>query len=507
MADVVTAVRRSRRVDERGQVVHVSIQRISDWRRGRNVPARFAVFAAVLDVLFKQARLTTSPPPAGGLYSPERWRAWWEAALESPAGPQPRSATAGMCPYPGLAAYTPADSAWFFGRRQAAADLLARLERAGSGIVALTGASGSGKSSLIAAGILPALRAPSSTAARWSVVTATPSDRPAVLVSRLAGELAQAPGHDRRLVVLDQFEEFFTGWPDERERGRAFDRLAALPATVLIGLRADFTAEVSGHAGLAASLRDGPLDLQPMNEKELREAVTGPAASAGLDLEPGLAEVVLRDLGAGPGATRGPVAGALPFLSLALRATWENRDGTLLTLAGYHASGGVHGLVAALAEQTWTASEPLVRNGIRTTLPALIRVSETGDDTRARVARAVLAEQGTDPAALRSLIAARLVTVDAGAAEVTHDSVLTGWPRLRGWLDGDREHLVKRQRLEADAAEWSIRRRDRALLYRGSRLDAAEASTRRPSLPGLSATGRAFLTASRRRGRWFTVHR
>ncbi|WP_284739931.1 hypothetical protein [Amycolatopsis sp. RTGN1] len=508
MADVVTAVRRSRRADERGQLVRVSIQRISDWRRGRNVPARFGVFAAVLDVLIKQARLTTIPAPADGLYSPERWRSWWEAALTSPAGPEPRPVAADRCPYPGLAAYTQADSARFHGRRRATADLVARLQRAGTGVVAVTGASGSGKSSLIAAGVLPSLQERSPAPARWWVVTATPGNRPVTLVPRLAGELARAAGHSRRLVVVDQFEELFTWCPDERERDRLLDRLTALPATVLIGLRADFTAAALRHPGLAAHLRERPLELEPMNEAELREAITGPATSAGLDREPGLTEVVLRDLGAGPGAKRGPVAGALPFLSLALRATWENRDDTLLTLAGYDAGGGVHGLIAALAERTWAASDAAERTGMRKVLLSLVRVGETGDDTRARVAHAALSEQGAAArTALRALIAARLVTADAEAAEIAHDAVLTGWPRLRTWLDTDREHLLNRQRLEADAAEWAGRRRDRALLYRGSRLDAVEASTHLPSLPGPSTLGRDFLAVSRRRARWFTSYR
>jgi ABC-type glutathione transport system ATPase component len=176
---VTVAVANAGRVDERGRAVRVSAQRVSDWRRGRNVPARFAVLAAVLEMLIGHARKRRPQPVVAELYDLEAWHTLWKDALASPAAPaEPHDGSSegsaadtspgerptaqdnsGLCPYQGLAAYGQADAARFFGRERATRALVARLGQAlvTGGIVTLVGASGSGKSSLLQAGLIPAL--------------------------------------------------------------------------------------------------------------------------------------------------------------------------------------------------------------------------------------------------------------------------------------------------------------------------------------------------------------
>ncbi|MFG2004394.1 hypothetical protein ACGFNU_35105 [Spirillospora sp. NPDC048911] len=508
LKQVVASVERTRRVDDRGRPVRVSVQRVSDWRLGRNVPARFPALAVVLEVLIGQARKRRPRPLAPGLYDVAAWRGWWQAALAKRVEDAPvaeRTEDLGICPYPGLAPFGQGDAPWFFGRRRSTATLLELLDegRRTGGIVTLVGASGSGKSSLLRAGLVPAL--PPGASARLMVPGADP-----------VGELAEASariGPDEPCVlIVDQFEETFTLCRDEERRRTFVAGLHAAARTaqaVVLGVRADFYGHCLRYPELAAAMRDRQLALEPMTAAGLREAICAPAKAVGLRVEPGLVDLMLRDLGERHVSGEGPhEPGALPLLSHALRATWQRRRSGRLSVGGYRAAGGIQGSVAATAERAWAGLTPGERDAVRRLLLRLVRIGDDAHDTRRRVPHAELTSTATAERALEVLARQRLVTVDAGWAEITHEALLWAWPRLRTWIDDDRAGNLARQRLEEDAGIWDRQGRDSSLLYRGARLETARLETGRPLTPhgpGLTPVARAFVTASarhRRRARY-----
>ncbi|MEU9027225.1 helix-turn-helix domain-containing protein [Streptomyces sp. NPDC048383] len=405
------------------------------------------------------------------------------------------------CPYRGLAAFGPGDSDWFFGRERATSTLLHRLAgQAGKGPLAVVAPSGAGKSSLLRAGLVPALRrggdglfgdrAP-------RVLLCTPTAHPMRELARVLEPTTgpvpaprprdgSAPDGARLVLVVDQFEEVFTLCRDEGER-RAFitalTELAALsggapdaPALVVLGLRADFSGRCLDHPELADVFTRGLFVLAPMTPEELRAAITRPAERAGLLLEPGLVELLARDAGAEDGTPAGS-AGALPLLSHALLVTWGARSGRTLTVAGYEATGGLRGAVARTAEDVFTGLDAAGRDAARRLLLRLVRVADGDVETRRRVEPdrllAGLRDAGAAGAALDAFVRARLVTAGDSAVRITHEALLRAWPRLREWIHSDRAGLLLRQQLADDAAAWVRGDRDAELLYRGSRLAAA----------------------------------
>ncbi|HEV7899624.1 MAG TPA: AAA family ATPase [Planosporangium sp.] len=597
---VAKSVARTRRLDEQGRPARVSTQRVSDWRRGTNVPARFAPLAAVLEVLIGEARKNRSHPAVEGLYDMDAWRSWWEEALASPAASaatdrdtvgaqatgQPLQRESGVCPYRGLAAFREEDTAWFFGRERSTAALLARLAGAlpAGGIVMLVGPSGAGKSSLMRAGLGPALTRgalPAQGSADWPIVMMTPGADPLKELGRQIPELAEtldsairladadlerfdqnrsAPGDAselfdrqpligenqftvdvrkalaahaehragagaRTVLLVDQFEEAFTLCEDA---GRLRIYIHALnaastpmvpggvaPGLVVLGIRADFYGRCLDHPELERALQNRQMVLGPMTAGELREAVVGPAKAVGLQLDTGLPELILRDLSVSAGRAQSRAgqgvydAGALPLLSHSLLATWQRRRAGKLTIAGYRAAGGIQGAVATTAERAWADLCPAGQTAARAMLLRLVRVGKDTQDTRRRATRAELLAQAEDRTAaaeaLEVLARARLVTLDAGSVDITHEALLQAWPRLRGWIDQDRAGNILRQRLEEDASAWADEGRDSSLLYRGARLETAQQRAQAAGSAGLTAVGRDFLAVSaryRRRTTW-----
>jgi WD40 repeat protein/energy-coupling factor transporter ATP-binding protein EcfA2 len=546
---VTESVTRARRTDDQGRLIRATAQRVSDWRRGRNVPARFAALSVVLEVLVGEARKAKPQPSIPDLYDLTAWRALWEEALASPAAPtdsaedEPSSSDEiAVCPYRGLAAFRPEDSGWFFGRERSTTALVARLGNAvdSGGIVMLVGASGAGKSSLVRAGVIPAIAQGMLAvegSEKWPTILLTPGADPLKELVRQLPELteaidtalgldhhehehaldsyidqtlmgvlrftaqvrqafaahAESQGADRLVVVVDQFEEAFTLGGDERRLQVFVQALHAActpalpggsaPAMVVLGVRADFYGRCLAYPELADALQDRQMVLGPMTSGELREAVSRPAKAAGLQLEPGLIELMLRDLGVRSGRTqsRGSQgaydAGALPLLSHALLATWQRRQAGKLTISGYRAAGGIQGAVAATAERAWADLDPAAQTAARPLLLRLVRVGEDTQDTRRRSTRRELVGRAPNRAAaeeaLEVLARARLVTLDSDSVEITHEALLQAWPRLRNWVDQDREGTLLRQRLEEDAATWGEQGRDSSLLYRGARLETA----------------------------------
>ncbi|MGH8905495.1 MAG: DNA-binding protein [Egibacteraceae bacterium] len=421
--------------------------------------------------------------------------------LSQPSDRQPsEERPPGRCPYPGLAAFTADTAGWFFGRAAHTAELVARLgERLGGGPpLFVLGASGAGKSSLLGAGLVPAIQGgmlPVAGSAGWPCVRLTPGPRP---MQALEEALAGAAGQ-RMVLIVDQFEEVFTQNAGDAERQEFVAALIALAsgeeALVVVAVRADFYSSCLAMPQLAELMQHNQLVVGPMAEGELRQAITGPATAAGLDLEPGLVDLLLRELGvrAGPIAYE---AGALPLLAHALRATWEQRDGRRLTIAGYHASGGIRGAVALTAERVYAALDAEQRAAARRQLLRLVALGEGTEDTRRRVRAAELTEPG-DAArtALARMVDARLVTADDGVVEITHEALLRAWPRLRDWLAADRAGLRVHRQLTNAAQAWDALDRDAGSLYRGTRLAVARewAAEHDPDLNDLE---RAFLHVS-----------
>ncbi len=559
---VAEAVVRLQRVDERGRPVRVSAQRISDWRRAKNVPAQFTALAAVLHVLIPDARHERPVPVSAGLYDIVQWQLLWEHAVADPvsgraatpaeaenSSPAEAPAAAAVCPYKGLASYRQQDARWFFGRERSTEALITQLratEKTG-GLVMLVGASGAGKSSLLNAGVVPALRNGAlrdENSQADLVVQLVPGGDPLKELTRHIPELAHAvpiegesaakePGTPpfvhavresvtawahreassaaRPVIIVDQFEETFTLCSDEADK-RAFIQLLhaacsptdsgdPAPALVVLGIRADFYDQCLRYPELADALQHRHMVLGPLTTTELRDAVTGPAKAVGLELEPGLAELIIREV-----STDGPRgshdAGVLPLLSHALMATWQRRKTGRLTLAGYRAAGGIQGAVAATAERAWSDLDPAARTAARLLLLRLVRLGEDTQATRRRGTRRQLAAESTDPnkteESLEALVRARLVTLDSETVEITHEALLHAWPRLRDWIDEDRNDHLLRQRLEEDGKAWEESDRDTALLYRGSRLEQARAWAKSSGDTFLTRGTVEFLAASAR---------
>ena len=392
-----------------------------------------------------------------------------ERIEERPAG------TPVVCPFKGLASFDRDDAEYFFGREGLVAELVAYL--VGAPLLAVVGPSGSGKSSVVRAGLLPALAGgvlPGSQ--HWTQAVIRPGAHP-------ARELARLSPRDRGVLVVDQFEELFTACQDERERAEFASALLRLPRVVL-AVRADFYGRCAAYPELSRALRDNHVLVGPMNREELRRAIERPARRAGLVVEPELADALLADVEGEPGA--------LPLLSTALLELWGRRDGRRLQLAAYARSGGVQGAVARLAEDAYVALDPGQQAAARRLLLRLSDEDEGGAIVRRRIA---LAEQDDDIVA--RLTERRLLTVSEGTVEVAHEALLHEWPRLRGWLDEDTEGRRLQHRLRAAAGAWEADRRDPGVLYRGARL-AAALDWAAEHGDELDATERAFLEASRR---------
>ncbi|MEV0679124.1 hypothetical protein AB0I60_21650 [Actinosynnema sp. NPDC050436] len=431
-------------------------------------------------------------------------------------GPQ----SPGRSPYLGLAPFGEADARLFHGRDRTADELFdaVRRRQAGPGLLLVVGASGSGKSSLVQAGLLPRVRQLSG----WRCTTITPGERP---VERLAAALGVEngsattaalldpsgaadwlPDDDRpTLVVVDQLEEMLTLCPAEEERAAFAGALAALGDTeraVVVGvLRADFYAHATGYPEFAEALRERQFLVEPMDQEQLRAAIEQPARVGGLRLDDALPDLILTELG----ATRrqGAEPGALPLMSHALWATWQRRRGDRLTVRDYREIGGIGGAIAKSADDVLDALDEPAREAVRRMLPRLVRVGEDTADTALRLDRADLVRGLPVEAAataLRALADARLITTDQDVTRISHETLLVSWPTLRDWIEADRHRTSIVQRLASDARAWSTAdRTDPALLYRGSRLTNVLDQAR--ITDEVDERSAAFLRASQRQER------
>ena len=394
-----------------------------------------------------------------------------------------------VCPFKGLASFDVDDAAFFFGRERLVAELVARLT--GAPLTGIVGPSGSGKSSVLRAGLLPALAAgvlPGSE--RWPIALLRPGEQP---LQALEEATAQVAAEGRLVIAVDQFEELFTTCRDEGARAAFADALVARVrdprrrALVLVAVRADFYGRCAEYPELARLLGASHVLVGPMRRDELRRAIELPARRAGLEVEPELVDALLADVEGRPGA--------LPLLSTALLELWQQRDGRRLRMAAYEHAGGVQGAVARLAERAYERLEPEQRPVARRILLRLAGAGEGEAVVRRRVPLDELEGDGVAEV-LAVLAGDRLVTIGEGEVEVAHEALLREWPRLRGWLEEDAQGRQLHLHLSEAAREWAGAGRDPGELYRGARL-AAVLDWSAAHAAELNAAERDFVAASR----------
>lgn len=456
------------------QITHFSVAVLSRAASGSRLPSLAVVTAYV-------RACGEDPAPWE-----DRWREVWETTVE-----QTRDGEGDVRPpYQGLARFEVEDSDLFFGR-DALVDRLHEMV-CRHRLVGVVGPSGSGKSSLVRAGLVPAVTADAETAPAAIVITPGTTSAAEVSRYRTAG-----PVDNGRLLVVDQFEELFTLRADVQEREAFINELVALTqpgcrTRVVLAVRADMYGYCCLYPGLAETLSAATLLVGPMTEEDLREAVIRPARAAGLIVERELTARIVCDVAGRPGA--------LPMLSHTLLQVWKRRRGRVLALDAYERLGGVQGALATTAESLYTGLTPGRAAAARRILLRLINPGDQGPDTRRPATLEEVssgASAGGDMSvALQQLTDARMVTVAEGYVELAHEALIDGWPRLRDWLDADREILRQHRALTQAAASWQRDGHDPGALYRGSRLTLAEQLFAGPEgRDSLTGEEQQFLTA------------
>ena len=515
--------------------VDLVIQRATAKEPAERYPHVAAMVAALREAL-------DQPGTAAGRAAPQRPRSPYETGqIRVPT--QLLAPQQAENPYKGLRAFGEADAADFFGRAALTEQLLARMREPHplARFLAVVGPSGSGKSSVVRAGLVPALkRGALPGAERWFVLDLHPGAQP---IEELAQALVRVavdppddlvapllldsrgllrvvdqavPGGDETEVVLviDQFEELFTLVADGARRRHFLDTIVAAATDpysrmrVVVTLRADFYDRPLQYPEFGALLRQRTEVVLPLAPGELEQAIAAPAQRVGVAAAPDLVAAIVGDVGAQPGA--------LPLLQYALTELFEQRTGAALTLAAYRASGGMQGALARRADALYAGLPPAAQPAARQLFLRLINLGEGAEDTRRR---ARYAELSGGPAAARQSPAAaaeaeaaleavlevygraRLLTFDRDPAtreptvEVAHEALIRHWQRLRAWLDAARAELRIQRQLAAAAAEWAASRYDASFLASGARL-AQFAAVASGGALALNAHEQAYLDTS-----------
>ena len=463
----------------------------------------------------------------------------------------------GECPYRGLQAFQPEHSAFFFGREARIEWLLNALrpmqsfDRSGTPrenrFLAIVGASGSGKSSLARAGLVPALRnGKLEGSANWPILICRPGHDPLEsLAVALAGDpqigsrigdvgnlisqmtsdesrlhlavrvaLAGAEESQRVVVLVDQFEEVFTLHSDDASKSRSsrsfvnFSQMNAADdhrkafidnliyaagirggkVIVVLTMRADFYGKCALHRHLAAAITDHQELVGPMSTDELREVIERPAQLVGLELEPGLTEMLLNEME--------DQAGALPLLQHALWELWQRREGRRLTIAAYKAIGGLEGALEQQANSIYEQMNNTEKETCRRVFLRLTQPGEGSEDTKRRVPMNQLGDPVLISSVINRLTNVRLITTEKDSfVEVSHEALIRSWTKLRSWIEGDREALRTQHRLTEAAAEWIGSGHNQGYLYQGARLAEADEWSNTPEAD-LTYDERQFLNAS-----------
>jgi WD40 repeat protein/DNA-binding SARP family transcriptional activator len=406
------------------------------------------------------------------------------------ASPESESEAPTVCPFKGLAPFQMADAPYFFGRERLVAELIARL--VGAPLLGVVGPSGSGKSSVLRAGLLPALAAgvlPGSESRRQVVIR--PGEHP---LEELRAAMA---GLDEEPVVLavDQFEEVFTTCPNEAERAAFLDELVSAAVSsrrrhaVVLAVRADQYGRCAAYPALSTLLAANHVLVGPMLADDLRRTIDCPAERVGLYVDPELVDALVEDVRGEPGA--------LPLLSTALLELWQRREGRRLRHASYERTGGVRGAVARLGEHAYGQLDDAQQRLARRVLLRLTSIDDEGNVERRAAPLVELTTEGGEgmTEVIRLLAESRLLTINEGTLEPAHEALLREWPRLRAWIEEDREGLRIEHQLELAAGEWRRVGRDEGALYRGARLAEARELSERGQVE-LTDADREFLAAS-----------
>ena len=480
------------------------------YRTGRH-PEALRTYQHLRTVLDEELGLEPSPPLQR---LQERILLHDPALMPADAG---ATAVAARNPYKGLRSFGERDAANFFGREELVTKLLGSL-RHEANFVALVGPSGSGKSSVIAAGLIPRLREGAGDGSdRWVIAQMTPGTNPLAEIEAVIGAARDGPnGSDtfpapgarpsrrrtpgrmpeggRLLLVIDQFEEVFT-LTEEPQRQHFLEAIvgaAANPGTqisLLLALRADFYDRPLQHAGFARLFTPNVINVLPMTPEELEAAIVGPAEKAGVAVEPALLAELVGDAAYRPGT--------LPLLEYALTELFDQRSKTTLTLDGYRALGGIRGILSRSAETIYDALSPDARQVTMQLFLRLVQLGRGASESRRRLALAELTSLDLDPVVLSNVLDAfgqrRLLSFDRDAAsgqatvEVAHEALFREWHRLAGWIDGHRTALVRFETFTGAADEWEASDRNADYLLTGTRLAEFEAWSAEGTLP---VTGR-----------------
>ena len=478
--------------------------------RGDNLPVISLLLPGADDPPLGFLRLDTWIDLRQGINEPEAVRKLvcavrGEQPLPTDTTLDPKST---VCPYRGLELFREEDAPFFFGREDLVKRLAEKVKQAP--MTALLGPSGSGKSSLVQAGLLPILH--KDPTIYWHVMTLRPGSDPLVALAnafdpppdslgrtgRLAylnnaamhlrrGEvrlqqltesvLASLPSGGHLLLVIDQWEELYT----QANRNDSEDDVARFVTLIfeasqverchgLLVLRTDFYEEASRHPGMPQFLADHQVPVEAIQRKGLERVITEPATAVGLRLEDGLLERLLDDVGDEPGN--------LPLLEHALHQLWLQHQGLILTFDAYRKIGGIRGAIAEQARQAYSALQPAEQAAARRLLVSLVTPGESGKDTRARV---LLTEDIHEREVVRRFAGVEnrlLVTgrdpYGRATVEVSHEALIRGWDELRNWVGENLELLQIRQRILSDMAHWETNRRPPSLLLpRGIRLEEA----------------------------------
>jgi WD40 repeat protein/transcriptional regulator with XRE-family HTH domain len=428
---------------------------------------------------------------------------WREVLIRLRTSAAPRQEE-DLAPFRGLLRFDIDDAGWFVGREEVTADLVTRVLRASAAedeprFLALVGASGSGKSSLLRAGVLARLRAEGRPVAVFQ-----PGADPVQGLADALGSLPAAPYDQPCVVAVDQFEELWDARVEEDQREQFLARLTELATgpgclVVVVAVRADFYGKCVAHPGVLALFRERQALVGAMDRESLRRAVIEPAAKLGRDVEPELIEALLHDLSPRADLDQGFDAATLPLFSHTLLAVWQRASGATLGVAQYVAAGGVAGAVQNTAEEAYGSLTDDQRHFVRRLFGVLVTVDDEGLVTRRRIAHEDLEETDDDAAveAIETLVRHRILTATEHTLEISHEALLTAWPRLAAWVAEDREDLQLRRRVSVAARDWDDHGRADSALMRGPILELS-ARFLDPGQRGITLTTREreFLRAS-----------
>lgn len=488
LGELLTEVRArsGRSVRELARTVGIGSSTVSDWCRARTLPFpnQDATFARLLEEM--------------GVDDTEPWL----AALRRVRGRPRRARRDGPAPYRGLDSFRAEDRAAFFGRDELVELVHKRFRRVlehgdTPRLLFVVGASGSGKSSVLHAGLVPRLEDDG-----HAVVSLTPGAHPADALAAALDTDGAASGRAGLVVVVDQFEEVFTACADPSARAAFLDGLTGLasgPApfgAVVVGLRIDFYPALAAGPW-AVALQDAQVLVGPMSRDELTAAIVEPARAAGTTVDDALVDVILREFVPAGSVDGRHDPGALPLLSHALLETWHNAGRGRMTVDDYRAAGGIRRAIEDSAERAYGELTDPGRAAARRMFLRLVNVEADGVATRRRATHDELAGLDGDAAAvLAPFIDARLVTAHESTVEIAHEALLAAWPRLRTWIDDDREGIRVRRRIGDATQVWLDHDRDPSALATGARLEAMQQWADGDAEHDLSRDERAFLDAS-----------